>query len=196
MTFCFLSMSPPKMISSPRPCTTVWRLVSGGPVTAAGDPPLPYTRQATAPALLARDTSSTYICMGLQLSDWYRGLPTFRLWGGWWPSCRRAIGGMECPSVGACGGLEEEAGGGGLAEAPPVAEGEEEEDGKGAEEEDARALTASRPRRRAAGETAPGGVRAEAVEGGVWRPLVLRASGMDEDREEEEEGGGGGESHP
>lgn len=70
MTFCFLSMSPPNMMSSPRPCTTVCRLVSGGPVTAGDEPPLPYTLQATVAALLARDTSSTYICMGLQLSDW------------------------------------------------------------------------------------------------------------------------------
>lgn len=136
-------------------------------------------------------------------------MPTFRLWGGWWPSCRRAIGGMACPSAEeaeAWGGLEEdeaEAGGrGGLADdAPPpdVAEAavtEEEEDAKEtAEEEEERALTASRPLRSAAGDTAPGGVRGEAEErgGGVWSPLELRPSGMEEEREEEEEGGGGGE---
>lgn len=143
MTFCFLSMSPPKMMSSPLPCTTVCRLVSGGPVTA----PLPKTRHPTTPSVLAREMSSTYICMGLQLSAWYSGFPTFRLCGGTeWPR-RRAIGGIECPST--CGGLDE-------AGLELGAGFEEDEDDDG--DDDERDLTASRPLRSAAGETAPGGV--------------------------------------
>jgi len=172
-------MSPPKIMSSPLPWTTVCKLVSGGPVTAAGVP-LPYTLQDTTAAALARDTSRTYICMGLQFSDWYSGLPTFRLWGGWWPR-RRAIGGMACPSAPAtCGGLEDDEGGvpeGGGAAPPPFtpAGGVPCVCRRGDEEGD-RFFTASRPRRKAAGETAPGGVHGDPP-GGVCTPLVLDTSG-------------------
>ncbi len=83
--------------------------------------------------------------MGLQLSDWYSGLPTFRLCGGWWAR-RRAMGGMEGASAG-CGGLEE------AGDVPADVPGWDSEEEDGSEEE---ALTASRPRRRAAGENGAG----------------------------------------
>lgn len=157
-------------MSSPLPCTTVWRLVSGGPVTAAGVP-FPYTLQDTVPADWARDISKTYICMGLQLRDWYRGFPTFRLWGGWCPS-RRAMGGIACPSTPAAGGgLEEDDGGVPGGPAPLLAPPPGDTPCVWSEGDDDLFFTASRPRRNAAGETAPGGVRGEPW-GGVWRPLL------------------------
>lgn len=103
---------------------------------------------------------------------------------------------MECPSAAACeGGLEDDEGAGGVLLGAELAPGwdteeedgeeedgeeeeralkaagwaaEDEEDGREGGEEEERALTASRPLRRAAGDTAPGGVR-----GGVCSPFVL-----------------------
>lgn len=74
------------------------------------------------------------------------------------------MGGMGGASA-ACGGLEEA--GDVLADAP----GWDREDGS--EEE---ALTASKPRRRAAGDTAPGGVCGDPACGGVCSPLEAGGS--------------------
>lgn len=78
------------------------------------------------------------------------------------------MGGMDGPSA-ACGGLEEA--GGVPAEADVPGWDSEEEDGS-----DEEALTASKPRRRAAGETAPGGVCGELGCGGVCSPLEAGGS--------------------
>ena len=162
-------MSPPKMMSSPRPCTTVCRLVSGGPTTEL----LLNTFHLTRPFSLVSLMSSTYICMGLQFILWYKGLPTFRDCGGWWPR-RRAMGGKECPSPWAGPGR-------GTGTVSPLLRfwlpgepGEDPRGGLSAAEAvgplDDIALMASRLRRRAPGETAP--ARALATCGGVCTPFV------------------------
>lgn len=87
-----------------------------------------------------------------------------------------------CPSAATCGGLEDE--GEVPAEAPPpplpltpvAAPWDNGFEDDGMDEED-RFLTASRPRLRAAGDTAPGGVSGEpGAGGGVCTPLVLSTS--------------------
>lgn len=150
------------MMSSPRPCTTVCKLVSGGPTTEL----LLNTFHLTRPCSLVSLMSRTYICMGLQFMLWYSGLPTFSDCGGWCPR-RRAMGGSECPSPWAVPGRAE----------PGSAPGDPGDDTRGglsmAEAEVAleeRALTASRLRRSALGDTAPG--RVPVAWGGVWMPLV------------------------
>lgn len=76
------------------------------------------------------------------------------------------MGGIEGASA-ACGGLEEEG------DVPADVPGWDSEEEDGSDEE---ALTASRPRRRAAGETAPGGVRGDLACGGVCSPLEASGS--------------------
>lgn len=151
------------MINSPLPCTTVCKLVSGGPTTEL----LLNTFHLTRPFSLVSLMSSTYICMGLQFMLWYKGFPTLRDWGGWWPR-RRAMGGKEWPSPWVEPGRTAE---------PVSAPGDPGEEARGglnaAEAEEPleeRALTASKLLRSAPGETAPG--REVATWGGVWMPLV------------------------
>lgn len=161
------------MINSPLPCTTVWRLVSGGPTTD----PLLKIFQLTFPFSFASFISNTYICIGLQFILWYKGFPTFSDWGGWWPN-RRAIGGSACPSAWAGA---ERWGASVLLELWPGFPGETGEEAglelAGTADVELcgnKSFTASSPLRSAPGETGP--EDALATWGGVWIPLVCSAA--------------------